>query len=191
MTAVAASRSRIVLRPATVKDAVAIAEVRIASWRATYRGVIPDASLDDMDVVDSAELWARILSTAPSKVVSVYVAESDAGVIGFASGNMLAEKKFGLNAELGAVYLAPHAQRVGIGRRLVAMVADTLSSHGASGAITWVISANKPARQFFEHVGAKLLVEQPYNWDGHDLVEAGYCWKDLHALAQAGAEQKM
>jgi len=99
---------------------------------------------------------------------------------------MLAEPKHDLDAELTAVYLAPDAQRAGIGRRLVAAVAAAQRAHGAHGLIVWVIAANKAARAFYERLGAEILVEQPFTWDGMDLVEAGYGWRDLTALAAAG-----
>ena len=52
-------------------------------------------------------------------------------------------------------------------------------AHGAHGLIVWVIAANKAARAFYERLGAEILVEQPFTWDGMDLVEAGYGWRDL------------
>ena len=92
---------------------------------------------------------------------------------------MLAEPKFGLNAELTAVYLRREFQRVGLGRRLIAAVVDAQRALGATGMIVWVIAANKPARAFYEALGAELLVEQAFQWDGMDLLEAAYGWRDL------------
>ena len=46
----------------------------------------------------------------------------------------------------------------------------------------WVITENKAARVFYEAFGAELLVEQPFQWDGKDLMEAGYGWRDLDAV---------
>ena len=51
--------------------------------------------------------------------------------------------------------------------------------------IVWVIAANKPARAFYESLGGVLLVEQPFEWDGIPLVEAGYGFADLDALIDA------
>ena len=34
-------------------------------------------------------------------------------------------------------------------------------------------------------LGAQLLIEQPFTWDGMDLVEAGYGFADLPALIEA------
>ena len=172
-----------VLRRATVQDAAAIAAVRIDSWRATYRGMIPDAYLDGMRLEGSTELWTRVLSAPANNKTAVFVAEIDGEVVGFAAGMFLNEEKFGLNAELSAIYLQPAAQRAGLGRRLVALVAEAYRTHGASGLLVWVIAGNKGARKFYEQLGAELLIEQPFNWDGMDLLEAGYGWRDLPALA--------
>ena len=167
------------LRVATPDDAMAIAIVRIESWRTTYRGVIPDSYLDAMEIEDSTALWRRVL-TAASVTTSVFVAEQDGEVVGFAAGKMLDEEKFGLNAELAAIYLRPPLQRRGIGQSLVRLVVDAHRKQGAQGMIVWVLSRNKGARQFYEKLGAQLLIEQPFNWDGMDLIEAGYGWRDLN-----------
>ncbi len=169
------------IRLATPTDATAIAQVRVMSWRTTYRGMIPAAYLEAMKVEDSAALWSRVLTAAPN-TTSTFVAEADGLVVGFASGLMLPEPRLGFDAELSAVYLDREYQRQGIGQRLVARVATAQQSHGATGLIVWVIAGNKGARAFYERLGAELLVEQPFNWDGMDLVEAGYGWRDLPAL---------
>jgi GNAT superfamily N-acetyltransferase len=175
-----------VIRAATPADATAIAQVRVEAWRSTYRGMIPEAYLAAMKVEDSAAMWLRVLS-ANAETVCVFVAEDGGIVRGFASGNRLAPPKLGFDAELSAIYLDRASQRSGIGTRLLAAVASTLSGRGATGLLTWVIAANRPARTFYEKLGACLLVEQPFQWDGLDLVEAGYGWSDLPALVAACA----
>jgi GNAT superfamily N-acetyltransferase len=174
----------IVIRRAAPRDAEAIARVRIDGWRTSYRGLIPAAYLDGMQVDASTALWDKILSAGPNPA-SVFVASHGDEVIGFAAGSVLAEPKFGLNAELTAVYLRREFQRVGLGRRLIAAVVDAQRALGADGMIVWVIAANKPARAFCEALGAELLVEQAFQWDGMDLLEAAYGWRDLTALAAA------
>jgi len=174
----------IVIRRAAPRDAEAIARVRIDGWRTSYRGLIPAAYLDGMHVDASTALWDKVLAAGPNPA-SVFVASHGDEVIGFAAGSLLAEPKFGLNTELTAVYLRREFQRVGLGRRLIAAVVDAQRALGAAGMIVWVIAANKPARAFYEALGAELLVEQAYQWDGMDLLEAAYGWRDLDALAAA------
>jgi GNAT superfamily N-acetyltransferase len=172
------------IRRASVDDAVAIARVRVDSWRATYRGMIPQAYLDGMSVEASATLWDRTLS-ARSERSQVFVAEDAEGVLGFAAGVVLPEPKLGFDAELAAIYLRPAYQRLGLGTRLLGVTAAALAAQKAAAMIVWVIAGNKAARGFYEAEGAELLVEQPFQWDGMDLVEAGYGWRDLPALVTA------
>ena len=176
----------ITIRRATPQDAPAIAAVRIASWRSTYRGLIPDAYLDGMQLEQSTALWDRVL-TAGKNNTSVFVAQNGGDVVGFAAGNMLPEPRYALDAELSAAYVQREFQHAGVGRRLVAAVASAQRDHGANGLIVWVIAGNKGARAFYEKLGATLLVEQPFEWDGMPLVEAGYVFADLDALREATA----
>ena len=178
--------SPIVIRPASAADAEPIARVRVDSWRETYRGMIPQAYLDAMKLEESRALWEKVL-TAGSKAVSICVAEHGAQIVGFASGNMLAQPKHGFDAELSAVYVRREFQHAGIGRRLVSETAIALSQLNATGMIVWVIAGNKRARAFYERLGAKLVVEQAFQWDGMDLMEAGYGWRTLDTLVQSAA----
>jgi GNAT superfamily N-acetyltransferase len=169
------------IRKATAGDARPIAQVRVDAWRTTYRGLIPDAYLDGMSVDASEAHWRRILEAAPNRT-SVFVAEQAQGVVGFAAGLMLDPPKQGCDAELTAIYLDNDRRRTGIGRRLVGSVAAAQRSFGATSLLTWVIAGNRPARAFYEALGAELVVEQPFQWDGMDLIEAGYAFRDLDRL---------
>ena len=179
----------ITIRRAAAADAEAIARVRIDGWRRSYKGLVPQGYLDAMSVEASLPMWRRVLE-GPGDIVSVYVAEGENGVVGFAAGNRLEESKHGLDAELTAIYLAHEVQRRGLGRRLAGTIAAERATHGATGMIVWVLAGNKVARAFYEALGAALVVEQPFEWDDMPLVESGYGWRDLPALvAAAGLKQ--
>ncbi|MBB3211170.1 ribosomal protein S18 acetylase RimI-like enzyme [Herbaspirillum sp. Sphag1AN] len=176
---------QITIRPAVVADADAIARVRVESWRASYRGIVPDAYLDSMKTEDSSRLWARVLGAA-SDAACTFVAEVDGEVVGFAAGITLAEPKLDFDAELTALYLLPSVQRAGIGRRLLVKVAATLAAAGAPDMLVWVLAQNRKARDFFEGLGAQLLAEQTFNWDELDLVEVAYGWTDIASIVASG-----
>lgn len=176
--------SGVSIRRASAGDAPAIARVRVDSWRSTYRGMIPDAYLDGMQVEASTALWDRVLTAGPN-TTCVFVAEHASDIVGFSCGNRLAEPKHGFDAELAAVYLRREFQRIGLGRQLVRAVVEAQRGLAATGLVTWVIAGNKPARAFYESLDGELVVEQPFQWDGMDLVEAAYGWRDLPALAAA------
>ena len=174
----------VTLRRATARDAEAIARVRIDGWRQAYKGLVPQAYLDSMSLEASVPMWQRALA-APTDRASVFVVENAAGVAGFAAGTRLAEPKLGYDAELTAIYLSRDVQRHGLGRRLAGAIAAERASNGATGMIAWVLAGNAGARRFYESLGAELVVEQPFEWDGMPLVEAGYGWRDLAALVAA------
>jgi RimJ/RimL family protein N-acetyltransferase len=52
------------IRAAQIEDAKQIAEVHVASWRAAYRGILPDSMLDNLSVEKRTELWQERLSGA-------------------------------------------------------------------------------------------------------------------------------
>ena len=139
-----------------------------------------------MTVEASTALWDKVLTAAPN-TTNTFVAEVDQRVVGFASATMLAEPKLDFDAELGGDLSSARRAARGIGQRLVATVAAAQQAHGATGMIVWVIAGNKAARAFYEKLDARLLVEQPFKWDGMDLVEAGYGWHDLPALSPPAA----
>jgi hypothetical protein len=66
-------------------------------------------------------------------------------------------------------------------------VLAALRDQNATGLIVWALAGNKVARAFFAQLGAELLIEQSFQWDDLRLVEAGYGWRDLDALAVACA----
>ena len=54
------------IREATAIDAETIARVRVASWRASYRGIIDDAYLDALSVDAGRDRYLRGFDPAPA-----------------------------------------------------------------------------------------------------------------------------
>jgi ribosomal protein S18 acetylase RimI-like enzyme len=172
------------LRRATVADAEAIAAIRIEGWRTSYRGMIPDSYLDDMDMHQNVLHWRTILQALPAKDDSlcVYVAVNDDEIVGFVSAMKLPEAKQGKDGEINAIYIRPQWQRCGIGKRMMRKAALSLQAMGCNSCVIWVIDGNSPARNFYEELGGEILIEQDFSWDGLDLTEVGYGWSDLSVL---------
>jgi hypothetical protein len=74
----------ILIRNATIDDAHDISRVRIETWRTTYRGIVPDQVLDQMNIEEEAERRRGWLEK-PMPKVETFVAEAEGeGVVGFA-----------------------------------------------------------------------------------------------------------
>jgi GNAT superfamily N-acetyltransferase len=146
------------IRPATIDDARAIAEVHVASWRATYRGLLPDAYLDRLSV-DEREAQRREVLRDPSGEWGTLVAEEDGRVIGFAAyGPSRDDDAPPGTGEIPAIYLAPEVVGTGVGRDLFEQVNVALRDAGFTRATLWVLEVNERARRFYERAG--------WSWDG-------------------------
>ncbi len=70
------------VREAQLEDAPEIARVHIQTWRASYRGLMPDSILADLDTQARTLLWKKFLSR-PN--VWIFVAVQEESLVGFCS----------------------------------------------------------------------------------------------------------
>ena len=167
---------RVQIRPARVEDALAIAQVHIESWRATYPGIVPQEYIDSLEVEIFTERWRDRIRASPE--MHVYVAEDSTKLIGFASGGPARVEMDGFPGELYSIYLSPHAQSRGIGKRLFWTTADGLQCTGLNGMYVWVLDQN-PSQGFYKQMGGRLLSESTIELGGVYLKEISYGWSDL------------
>jgi len=139
------------VRLATISDATAIAEIQVSSWRDAYRGRIPDAILDALDVSQGAGIWSGVLSAQHSVVVAV----SDSSIVGFCSLTASRDDDAvpGTVAEIAALYVHPRRWRCGVGRSLCSHAFAAAAAAGYSSITLWALAANSPAISFYTAVG--------------------------------------
>jgi ribosomal protein S18 acetylase RimI-like enzyme len=167
------------VRSADVSDAAAIARVHVASWRSTYRGLLPDDFLASLDEAAYTERWGRILAEPTSRV---YVAADGPDVVGFASGGRERAGESGYEGELYAIYVLRETQRRGHGRRLVQAVVTGLRELDLEDMIVWVLRDNSGARKFYERLGGAYVRAQPITIGSTLLQEVSYGWRSLDDL---------
>lgn len=171
------------IRPAAVEDARALAQVHVASWHETYRGLVPDIYLDSLSVEERTERWRGRLGGADAGAFTL-VAEDDAGrVVGFATGGPEREGDPVYTGELYAIYLLQTAQRTGLGRRLVQAVTERLLAMGHTSMLVWTLATN-PSRGFYERLDAHYVRAATITIGGVDLEDVAYGWTDITGLAE-------
>jgi GNAT superfamily N-acetyltransferase len=139
------------VRAATADDVRAIAEIHVASWRATYRGLLPDAYVARRSVADRRHQWEEILGD-PVAARGVLVIEEEGGIRGFASTGPSRDAE-SATGELMAIYLDPAHLSRGLGAQLHEYALETLAGMGFTEATLWVLGANARARAFYESHG--------------------------------------
>ena len=165
----------VVVRPAGVSDAPGLARVRIASWRAAYRRIVPAAVLDALDADAETARWRTSLSTPGQAWARAAFAGSPAGLGGFVvAGPARGDEVAGLG-EIYAIYVDPEVQGRGIGRALMEAGVRGLAARGFAEAILWVFEANARARAFYERMGwAADGAAKPFEIGGAAPIEVRY-----------------
>jgi ribosomal protein S18 acetylase RimI-like enzyme len=140
------------VRRATPQDAAALAAVEVTSWRAAYRGLMPDAFLDGLAEAEKTEGWHRnLLKHGAEGRKRLLVAVGDAGVIGFVRiGAVWDEGEVGL---VYLLYMLPEYWGCGMGTALMSAAMDELRDLGMRQAVLWVLRDNQRARAFYEGLG--------------------------------------
>jgi ribosomal protein S18 acetylase RimI-like enzyme len=169
-------------RAATIDDAAAIARVHVASWRSTYRTMLPSDFLDSLSEDGYADRWRRFIGEGANLV---YVIEDAGRLIGFASGGRERAGEVGYKGELYAIYVLDDFQRRGHGHRLVRAVVAGLKEMGLDDMIIWVLRDNAPARQFYERLGGVYVRAQAITIGSATLEEVSYGWPSLDALTRS------
>jgi ribosomal protein S18 acetylase RimI-like enzyme len=177
------------IRAAAPSDAPAIGRIHVASWRETYRGMLPDHFLDNLSAVVRAAMWQGALERDPP--VLLFVGQLASGeLVGFAGGGPRRGDAPPYDAEVYAIYVLRAARHAGCGRRLLAALAAALRARGFKSLCLWVLRENAHARRFYERLGGQVVGERT-EVDGEQAFdEVAYGWASLEALCSTPADRK-
>jgi RimJ/RimL family protein N-acetyltransferase len=161
------------VRQATLADARNIAQIHVETWRAAYRGQIPDAVLDTLDTDQRAIFWNKHLATQPHGIM---VVESDRTIIGFCDlvPSRDRDSNPGEVGEIAAIYVQPEFWRKGAGTALCRFSLRAASLQKCLSVTLWVLASNVAARKFYETMGFSL--------DGATKVDQSLKNYELHEV---------
>lgn len=136
----------VMIRPAVVADAEALADLHVDVWEDAYGGLIPDEVFVERraTITQRVEAWRRILSAASSLTT---VAEQEEQLIGFASAGPADAEDAPVDQELLALYVRAACWGGGVGRALLT------AALAGRPAFLWVLSGNDRAITFYEARG--------------------------------------
>ncbi|MGB6407861.1 MAG: GNAT family N-acetyltransferase [Planococcus donghaensis] len=146
------------IREMKEKDIPAVQNVARKSWNDTYEGIIPLHTQENF--LDSAYNDEMMLKRM--EVSSLFVAEKDGQILGFANFSRV---KQGGEVELGAIYLLPEYQGLGLGTALLQKGIER--SDSANSIFINVEKENKIGTTFYEAKGFKVVSEFDDDLEGH------------------------
>lgn len=166
------------IRTATLDDIEAFEAVRIATWKACFRGIVSDEFLDGLtlpphriqrcrDVIEDSEGSAVVVACAGDRFIGMGLAEP--------AGDVRLESDVG---EVRALYVHPDWQGRGVGRALLGALTAALRARGYRAAVLWTLRDLPPTRRFYEATGWDFDgTEDAHDW--HGLVHLVRYARDL------------
>ncbi|HET9626844.1 MAG TPA: GNAT family N-acetyltransferase [Kofleriaceae bacterium] len=165
---------RFAIRPAQLSDAEGIARAHTASWRTSYRGILPDAVLDRIDVDQRASSWQRTIADR-SVLTLVAYDTTHHDIVGLCD----AGRNRGPTphaAEIYRLYFEHHARRHGLGTEMFERVVAWLHTQGMRSLAIWVLDTNHHARRFYEALGGKPGPRVASRVQSFPVIEQAYVW---------------
>ena len=162
----------LVIRRARASDSDDIARVHVQSWREAYRGLLPQAYLDQLSVAAHERQWRRSLTDGGWG----FVAQWEQRIVGFASGG-LSRGRRDVSGELYLLYVLRARHGQGIGRALFDASHLELARRGHHGLLVWVLADNG-ARRFYERLGGEPAGEAKVMVADRQFRELAYMWPD-------------
>lgn len=141
------------IRPATLRDARAVAEVHAAVQQVLFSGIVPDEALRAQPMEKRVSTWREAIEYGEPQV---HVAEAGGQVVGLVGFDRSRDPKTKPTVgEIWALYLLPDHWGQGVGVALWDAASEGLSEEGCTQVTVWVPLRHERALRFFELAGFK------------------------------------
>jgi len=166
--------SPLIIRDAEQSEFPALAALQIRSWRDVYRGIMPDAYLNDEIEDDLDARWAQL---RPSGNDLVLIADQ-----GFIGGFITVWCK--PDPFIDNLHVEPGKRSKGTGRRLMQTTAERLMENGYDKVSLYVAARNHRAAAFYRKLGGRFGdVERMHQQNGGAVDAIEVVWDNLAKLA--------
>lgn len=148
------TKREILIRRAAVTDAELIAATRRSAWDATYRGIYPDAWIDEYDLTVQTQRERKRLEQPDYSAFLAFDGDQCAGYFSYGTSAHGTYKDFSFC--LNSLYLLPPYQRLGLGRRIFTLVRQAALAQGFDSFFCGCNVHNLPAQHFYEKMGGQV-----------------------------------
>jgi ribosomal protein S18 acetylase RimI-like enzyme len=158
------------IRDATADDVPALAQLHVATFIQTHGGPGPTYEVRERQ-------WREMFAKADGSWFCLVIQRPTGELVGFARGVPYTDGGIpGYAGELNKIYLLRDYHRLGLGRRLVGIVARRFLEQGIDSMLLFG-EARNPSNGFYERLGAERLITSKGEFHG------GYGWRDLRTVA--------
>lgn len=143
-----------IVRPATPDDAEAMARVHDRSYRAFYRGILPDEAMNFRTVEDRTAEWRQSIESGVG-IASAAVVDGTIVGVSFAFEDR-GDDVPARTGQLSTLFIDPDHVRRGHGRALLDAAVEWFRALELTSAVLWCLEENERARRFYEALGWTL-----------------------------------
>lgn len=137
------------VRPASIRDAKAIAEIHVSTWQSAYQELMPRDYLSTMTVEKRQSYWREAIEYSEPQLLVATDADKVVGFAGFDRSRDAGTKSS--VGEIWALYVAPAHWGKGVGVTLWDGAREGLKEEGCTQVTAWVLLRNERGLRFFEH----------------------------------------
>lgn len=141
------------VRPATLRDAEAVANLHANSSRAAYQGLVPDEHLGTMPMAKRLALWREAIQYGDPQVHVVVDGQAVVGFVGFDRSRDPKSKP--TTGEIWAIYVEQAHWGTGAGLALWDAAREGLLEEGCTDVTVWIPLVNERALRFHDLAGFK------------------------------------
>ncbi|WP_425804852.1 GNAT family N-acetyltransferase [Desulfitobacterium sp. Sab5] len=138
------------IRKATIEDVKDISRIYALSWKFAYKGIIPQAYLDELD----EDHWeSAFVDWIKDNVLTAQILFENSEPIGCVAYGKSRDKLLPDCGEIVSLYLLPEYFGKGYGNKLLDSALSDLKEFGYERIYLWVLKDNQRARRFYEKNG--------------------------------------
>lgn len=149
-----------------------VATLYVDSWHQTYQQLVPKTYLDTLNKQDTLNKWTAFLQHTIEKPIIYGAYDYNGKLLGFVALRNVTPYQ----GEVYALYLASEAKGRGLGRKLVNQAKSHFTAEGCQEMLIWVMKANQPAVQFYQHLGGQLIDHRMSEFDDVLVEDEAYRW---------------
>jgi ribosomal protein S18 acetylase RimI-like enzyme len=136
------------VRHATPRDAKAITDIHVATWKAAYKDLMPEDYLSKISVEKRLAYWKEAIEFSEPQLLVATDGDEIVGFVGFDRSRDAGTKS--TVGEIWAMYVAPAHWGKGAGLALWDGAREGLKEEGCTQVTLWVLLRNERALRFYE-----------------------------------------
>ena len=180
-----------VIRPATLPDADAIADILADGWSRAYSGFMPPEILAPRADRQRRrrEIAAFMSEDFDPAQEALFVAEARQEVVGFIHCMLGDKADLGTGGYVSLIYVREGASGQGVGRRLLVEGASWLARH-TDAPIAVAAYEDNPFHRFYAHLGGQCAKTLPVHIEKFACRSIVYLWPSPADLGRSADTRK-